>query len=376
MAHLSPLHGVPSLSRATSRLVLLRGRGKCQTINDIEWSDEVDSDSEVEAKGKKRRRVNDSEEEFTPKKRRDSPKEFSKRKTKTRITPRRQAKCSTATNKRSTPSPRTKLNLNVLDDDSELMSKYEYSPVPPVKRRATNFESELTDHSTPTATTSTNIDHVSQVADLTSRYLHWYSTSQTSSGSHQNGYLPPPSTKLSKSSNQEKQKLESKEAASNLADTNIEASENSIKVSPTTKKIEEVLNPSKVMNMIDKEAVTSTKKSSSSVPLPPGYGADQLAQVLICVLEEKVRVSSSHSERELFRKTIHVLMCEGCKDREKHNKVRCTRCEERDRRRKKEEKIEEKKKDLVKDETTSEKVTEDDLGVQTVGQEEKKEECV
>jgi len=366
MAHLSPLHGVPSLSRATSRLVLLRGRGKCQTINDIEWSDEVDSDSEVEARGKKRRRVSDSEEEFTPKKRIDSPKEFSKRKTKARITPRRQAKCSTTTSKkRSTPSPRTKLNLNALDDDSELISKYEYSPVPPVKRKATTFERELTDrdHSTPTVPTSANIDYDSQVPDddLTSRYVP---------------LLSPPITILSKSNKQEKQKLESKEAASNLAETNIEVSEDSIKVAPTKKKIEEELNPSEVVNMIDKEAVTSTNKSSSSVPLPPGYGADQLAQVLICVLEEKVRVSSSHSERELFRKTIHVLMCEGCKDREKHNKVRCTRCEERDRRRKKEEKIEEKKKDLVKDETTSEKVTEDDLGVQTVGQEEKKEECV
>ena len=147
---------------------MLRGRGKCQTINDIEWSDEVDSDSEVEARGKKRRRVSDSEEEFTPKKCIDSPKEFSKRKTKTRITPRRQAKCSTTTSKkRSTPSPRTKLNLNVLDDDSELMSKYEYSPVPPVKRRATTFERELTDrdHSTPTAPTSANIDYDSQVPD-------------------------------------------------------------------------------------------------------------------------------------------------------------------------------------------------------------------
>merc|ERR1719369_1468636 len=48
-------------------------------------------------------------------------------------------------------------------------------------------------------------------------------------------------------------------------------------------------------------------------------------------LEEKVKVSSSHSERELFRMTMHVLQCRGCKDREKHNKVRCRRCEERDR---------------------------------------------
>merc|ERR1719186_1692985 len=241
------------------------------------------------------------------------------------------------------------------------MSKYEYSPVPPVKRRATTFERALSDPSTHTAPTSTNIDYDSQVPDddLTSRYLP---------------LLSPPSTILSKSSQQENQKLESEEAASNLAETHIEVSEDSIKVAPTKKKIEEVLNPREVMNMIDKEAVTSTKKNSDSVHLPPGYGADQLAQVLISALEEKVRVSSSHSERELFRKTIHVLMCEGCKDREKHNKVRCTRCEERDRRKKKEDKSEEKKRTSSKMKITTEKVTEDDLGVQTAGQEGKKEE--
>ena len=78
------------------------------------------------------------------------------------------------------------------------------------------------------------------------------------------------------------------------------------------------------------------KKSSNKndsvgeVYLPPGYGADKLAILLIKVLEEKVKVSDSHSERELFRRTIHVLQCRGCKDREKHNKVRCRRCEDRD----------------------------------------------
>ena len=65
--------------------------------------------------------------------------------------------------------------------------------------------------------------------------------------------------------------------------------------------------------------------------LPDGYGSDKLAQVLIFLLEEKVRVSTSHSERELFRKTIHTLLCGGCKDKEKHNKVKCKRCDERDR---------------------------------------------
>jgi len=69
--------------------------------------------------------------------------------------------------------------------------------------------------------------------------------------------------------------------------------------------------------------------SVGSVSLPLGYSADKLAKVLICLLEEKIKVSSSHSERELFRKTVHVLLCGGCKDREKHNKVRCRRCEER-----------------------------------------------
>jgi len=71
--------------------------------------------------------------------------------------------------------------------------------------------------------------------------------------------------------------------------------------------------------------------SVGDVCLPPGYGSDKLAILLIRLLEEKVKVSSSHSERELFRMTMHVLQCRGCKDREKHNKVRCRRCEERDR---------------------------------------------
>ena len=76
----------------------------------------------------------------------------------------------------------------------------------------------------------------------------------------------------------------------------------------------------------------SLKKSSNindsvgEVYLPPGYGADKLAILLIKVLEEEVKVSTSHSER----RTIHVLQCRGYKNREKPNKVRCRSCEERD----------------------------------------------
>jgi len=84
-----------------------------------------------------------------------------------------------------------------------------------------------------------------------------------------------------------------------------------------------------------KNTITSlqefVKIEKDGMSLPDGYGSDKLAQVLIFLLEEKVRVSTSHSERDLFRKTIHTLLCGGCKDKEKHNKVRCKRCEGRDR---------------------------------------------
>jgi len=73
------------------------------------------------------------------------------------------------------------------------------------------------------------------------------------------------------------------------------------------------------------------KMEKDGMSLPDGYGSDKLAQVLIFLLEEKVRVSTSHSERDLFRKTIHTLLCGGCKDKEKHNKVRCKRCDVRER---------------------------------------------
>jgi hypothetical protein len=68
-----------------------------------------------------------------------------------------------------------------------------------------------------------------------------------------------------------------------------------------------------------------------------------LAMVLMKLLEEKIKVSTSHSTRELLRKTIHVLVCGGCKDREKHNKMRCRRCEERDQRKKDKGKVKNKK---------------------------------
>ena len=62
----------------------------------------------------------------------------------------------------------------------------------------------------------------------------------------------------------------------------------------------------------DSEATSGGKeKLTKGVALPPGYGADQLAAVLVRVLEEKVRVSESHSERQLFRMTIHTLLCRG-----------------------------------------------------------------
>ena len=62
----------------------------------------------------------------------------------------------------------------------------------------------------------------------------------------------------------------------------------------------------------DSEATSGGKeKLSKGVALPPGYSADQLAAVLVRVLEEKVRVSESHSERELFRMTINTLLCRG-----------------------------------------------------------------
>ena len=92
-----------------------------------------------------------------------------------------------------------------------------------------------------------------------------------------------------------------------------------------------------------KDLVNASAKLSDGVCLPPGYGSDKLGKVLMRLLEEKIKVSTSHSERELFRKTIHVLVCGGCKDREKHNKVKCRRCEDRDQR-----KVEDKRKEEVK----------------------------
>jgi hypothetical protein len=81
-----------------------------------------------------------------------------------------------------------------------------------------------------------------------------------------------------------------------------------------------------------KDLVNASAKLSDGICLPPGYGSVKLGKVLMRLLEEKIKVSTSHSERELLRKTIHVLVCGGCKDREKHNKVKCRRCEDRDKR--------------------------------------------
>ena len=79
----------------------------------------------------------------------------------------------------------------------------------------------------------------------------------------------------------------------------------------------------------------AAKSSAGEVFLPPGY---ETVKLVISFLEEKVKMSTSHRERELFRKTIHVLQCRGCKDREKHNKARCRRCEKRDKKKKEEQK--------------------------------------
>ena len=70
--------------------------------------------------------------------------------------------------------------------------------------------------------------------------------------------------------------------------------------------------PSRLENkLLKKETSDEKEKLSKSVVLPPGYGAGQLAAVLVRVLEEKVRLSESHSERQLFRMTIHSLLCSG-----------------------------------------------------------------
>ena len=82
-------------------------------------------------------------------------------------------------------------------------------------------------------------------------------------------------------------------------------------------------------------AKSNENDSAGEVFHPPGY---ETVKLVISFLEEKVKMSTSHRERELFRKTIHVLQCRGCKDREKHNKARCRRCEKRDKKKKEEEK--------------------------------------
>jgi len=91
-------------------------------------------------------------------------------------------------------------------------------------------------------------------------------------------------------------------------------------------------NLSQIKDIYDKSKNSYFRErvSESRFNHPVGDGSDKLAQILIFLLEEKARTSSSNNDRELFRKTIHSLVCKGCEDRDKHNQdqVICKRCGE------------------------------------------------
>eukprot|EP00092_Neocalanus_flemingeri_P018587 GFUD01020129.1.p1 GENE.GFUD01020129.1~~GFUD01020129.1.p1 ORF type:complete len:561 (-),score=152.97 GFUD01020129.1:73-1755(-) len=370
MPHLRPLHGVPSLSPA-KRLVLLKGRGKGPAIKDIELEGESDSENEGEGGNWKRRMTSDSEDEFVPKvardKRRmisDSEDEFvpkvarddtegqlvsRKKKVKARITPKRQAKI--------TPSPTSNASHTPSTKHVRSLPQLECSPVPPVQRRQASGTPSAGHTDTPAGCTDTPAGRTETPADAGATDTPAYAGT-TDSPAGRTG-APTAHTESQAGSSTTKSAVFFASASTILSSKQKKMPKGSATSKPvdkikTTEDIE-MFPPISCagLDLEDLVATELTEKNecnnntaadngnlvkkpvqlgnqTSNVCLPPGYGSDKLAQVLICLLEEKVRDSSSHSERELFRKTIHVLLCEGCKDREKHNKVRCRRCEERD----------------------------------------------
>jgi len=275
----SPEHGVPSLSAAV-RQVMLTGKGRCTAIRDIERS----RDSEGEGRRKRMRSViSDSENEFVPKVARDNTDEQLMRKkisVKTRSTPKR-------LNQVCTPTSKEARNIRT-------QSLTEYSPLPPVRKRAV---------------------HVGTQTCL----------------------LPPVCTGITLEDSTQEENNNNRMKTGKIDDADVTDKLDVVATEDSKNRNENNKKPAASVDEIAKTVDQSGSKVSAMC-LPPGYGSDKLAQVLICLLEEKVRVSSSHSERELFRKTIHVLLCEGCKDKDQHNKVKCRRCEERDKKKSKDKK--------------------------------------
>jgi len=290
MSPSSPVHGVPSLSRS-DRLVLLRGAGRCPAIRNIEQRGESDSEEERRSSKKRKRIViSDSEDDFVPSVAKKDHFVRDSLKVKKRTTPRRSA---TAGKKSYTPR-RKRVEIEDVED---------VSPVPPVENWTI---------STPARPTV-----------LGKREIVF------------NNNCDQPVVLDTAIDNSSKEEANVKTAETN--NVNPEASVPD-QHSEIPRDIPTNCDQNKSSANVNDNSPTDLVTKVGDICLPPGFGSDKLAKVLIYVLEEKVRISSSHSERELFRKTIHVLLCGGCKDREKHNKVRCSRCEDRDKRRKREKK--------------------------------------
>ena len=79
--------------------------------------------------------------------------------------------------------------------------------------------------------------------------------------------------------------------------------------------------------------VTSSTVSPGgmTLTLPAGYDANQLALVLVELMQHRISQSPSHSERELLRKAVHVMQCQGCKNTRMHGKG-CEECRDGGRR--------------------------------------------
>jgi len=313
----SPEHGVPSLSAAV-RQVMLTGKGRCTAIRDIERS----RDSEREERRKRIRSViRDSEEEFVPKVARDTSDEQLTRKkisVKTRSTPKR-------LNKVCTPTSKEARNIRS-------QSLTEYSLLPPDRKRAVHIGTQTC--LPPPVCTDITLENSTQEENNNNRM--------------KTGKIGETDDKFEHLVNSKTEVADKFPAEGNCVTDKLDV----VATEVTKNKTEKNKKPAASVDEIAKKVDQSGNKVSA-ICLPPGYGSDKLAQVVIRLLEEKVRVSSSHSERELFRKTIHVLLCDGCKDKDLHNKVRCRRCEERDKRKRKEDK---KVKERIKIELTTKSV--------------------